>query len=93
MQICMLFDNMKQGLDYIKQHMGDDTVICPKKYLGRDGMWITPKGAAEQELDYDGEGDVAAHFWTRYYNGCGGASPFFLTEFPTATPLLVWDMD
>lgn len=95
-QICMLFDDMAQGLAYIDEHLGDRVEVYSKKHFGVEGMWIRPNDelATALEMSTGDEGDALGKvFWTRYYNGCGGAGPFFLADFPTATPILVWDLD
>ena len=93
-QICMLFESVEQGLEYIKEHLGDRVEITPRKYLGRDGLWVRPNEELGRIL-YDGSMDnpEIAAFWISFYGGCGGVGPLFLAEFPTATPIINWDLD
>ena len=93
-QICMLFDDMEQGKAYVSQHLGGKAKTYPRNYLGRNGIWIRPNKELMEIFDSGGTDipEIAA-FWTQYYGGCGGCGPLFLAEFPTATPILRWDLD
>lgn len=95
-QICMLFDNLNQGLEYITKHLSEKEhiEIIPTHRFGREGLCIKPTDGFAEILESGDEKDAEiAAFWTSYYGGCGFVVDFFLTEFPTATPLLIWDLD
>lgn len=94
-QICVLFDSMEQGLEYVKEHLGKDRIeITPRKHLNVDGMYIYPNNSLVEDL-YEGNQDEVniSAFWTSYYGGCGGVGAFFLADFPTSAPLIRWDLD